>query len=183
MRRTGQGGGGPGPSISSRALEAEKARLARFFESIHKHARALEAAIQDNFGGELDPTAWKEAFESAEPDDANRTMVVTGDHSAVLNSYVELLRTSAGSRLLGLVPYRRPHVDQALEAIRADGGLTGEQAKLLNQLYVLEGRLEHASPDVGAEEVRDAVERLQRELPRLIESTRDWLRDHGVEPK
>ena len=45
---------------------------------------------------------------------------------------------------------------------------------------VLEGRLEHASPDVDAEEVRDAVERMRKALPGLIESTRAWLSRHGI---
>lgn len=171
----------PRSEVSSRALEAEQARLARFFETIRKHRQALDLAIEENFGGVLDPAEWRKAFESAEPHDANRTMVVTGDHSAVLNAYVEILRASAGSRLIGLLPHRRPHADQVFEAISADGGLTKGQALLLHQTYVLEGRLEHASPDVDAEEVRDAVERLREVLPDLIEHTRSWLNRHGVE--
>jgi uncharacterized protein YutE (UPF0331/DUF86 family) len=169
------------PKISRKALEVEKARLARFFETINKHYKALDLAIEQNFDGELDPTEWRKAFESPEPADANRTMVVTGDHSAILNAYVEALKASAGSRLLGLLPHRRPHADQVFEAVRADGGLTKEQAALLNELYAIEGRLEHASPDVDSEEVREAVERLREELPMLIGSVRAWLSRHGVE--
>jgi hypothetical protein len=41
-------------------------------------------------------------------------MVIIGDRSAVLNAYVEILRTSAGSRLIGLLPHRRPHAEQVL---------------------------------------------------------------------
>jgi uncharacterized protein YutE (UPF0331/DUF86 family) len=167
--------------IGSGALAAEQARLARFLQTINKHRKALDLAIEENFGEGLDPAEWRSAFESAEPHDANRTMVVTGDHSAVLNAYVEILKASAGSRLIGLLPHRRPHAEQAFEALVADGGLTEDQAALLNELYVLEGRLEHASPDVDAEEVRDAVERLRQALPGLIESARTWLRRHGVE--
>lgn len=51
----------------------------------------------------------------------------------------------------------------------------------MNELYVLEGRLEHASPDVDADEVRDAVQRLREALPGLIESTRSWLQRHGID--
>jgi uncharacterized protein YutE (UPF0331/DUF86 family) len=116
-----------------------------------------------------------------EPRDANRTMVVTGDHSAVLNAYVEILKASAGARLIGLLPHRRPHAEQVFKALVTDGGLIEDQAALLNELYVLEGRLEHASSDVDAEEVRYAVERLRKALPELIESTRTWLARHGVE--
>jgi len=169
------------PRIGARALEAEQARLARFFESINKHRKALDLAIEENFDGGLDPAEWQQAFDSSEPHDANRTMVVTGDHSAVLNAYVEILRASAGARLVALLPHRRPHANQVFEALVADGGLTKGQAALLNELYVLEGRLEHASPDVGAEEVRDAIEKLRQALPGLIESTRTWLHRHGVE--
>lgn len=159
----------------------EQARLARFFQSINKHRKALDLAIADDFGGALDPVDWRSAFESIEPHDANRTMVVTGDHSAVLNAYVEILRASAGSRLIGLLPHRRPHAEQVFKTVAADEGLTAAQATLLNELYVLEGRLEHASPDVEADEVREGIERLRQALPTLIQSTHTWLRRHGIE--
>jgi hypothetical protein len=171
----------PPDRIDRRAFAAEQARLGRFFETINKHRKALDLAIEEGFGGELDSAEWRTAFESVEPRDANRTMVVTGDHSAALNAYVEILRASAGARLIGLLPYRRPHASQVFEAIVADNGLTKAQAGLLNELYLLEGRLEHASPDVDAEEVRTAVERFRRAIPRFIESTRSWLHRHGIE--
>ncbi len=166
---------------NERTFAAEHARIGRFCQTIHKHSKALNLAIEQDFEGALDPVEWRRAFESAEPRDANRTMVVTGDYSAVLNAYVEILRTSAGSRLLGLLPHRRPHAEQVFKAVAADGGLTAEQVKMLNELYVLEGRLEHASPDVDAEEVRRAVQRLRDALPDLIDSVRAWLERHGVE--
>jgi hypothetical protein len=167
--------------LGSKALVVEQARLARFFQIINKHRKALDMAIDENFAGQLDPAEWRRAFQSDEPRDANRTMVVTGDHSAVLNAYVEILKAAAGSRLIGLLPYRRPHVDQVIQALVADKGLSKDQAALLNEIYVLEGRLEHASPDVDAEEVRDAVERLRQGLSGLIDSTHNWLNRHGIE--
>jgi hypothetical protein len=167
--------------INPKALMAEQARLARFFQSINKHRKALDLAIAEDFDGTLDPAEWRSAFESTEPHDANRTMVVTGDHSAMLNAYVEILRASAGSRLIGLLPHRRPHAEQVFKALVADKGLTVAQATLLNELYVLEGRLEHASPDVDADEVRDGIERLRQALPGLIESACTWLGRHGIE--
>jgi uncharacterized protein YutE (UPF0331/DUF86 family) len=169
------------PRIGPKALRAEQARLARFFETINKHRKALDLAIADNFGGELDPAEWRRSFESNEPHDANRTMVVTGDHSAMLNAYVEILKASAGSRLVGLLPHRRPHADQVFEALVDDGGLTKDQAKLLKEVYAVEGRLEHASPDVDAEEVLTAIERFRDVLPELIETTVSWLRNSGIE--
>lgn len=151
--------------MGQKALVAEKARLARFFQTINKHRKVLDLAIEENFGERLDPAGWRNVFDSAEPRDANRTMVVTGDHSAVLNAYVEILKAAAGSRLIGLLPHRRPHAEQVFQALLADNGLTKAQVEMLNGLYILEGQLEHASPDVDAEEVRDAIERLREALP------------------
>jgi hypothetical protein len=167
--------------IDRNALAVEQARLARYFQTINKHRKALDLAIEENFGGKLDAAEWRSAFESDDARDANRTMVVTGDHSAALNAYVEILKASTGSRLIGLLPHRRPHAEQVFEALVTDGGLSKDQAGLLNELYVLEGRLEHASPDVDAEEVRDGLERLRQALPGLIDCTRIWLRDRGIE--
>jgi hypothetical protein len=172
---------GSTPKLSARALEVEQARLARFFATIDKHSKALDLAIAENFDGALDPIEWRNAFDSSEPGDANRTMVVTGDHSAILNALAEILKASAGTRLIGLLPHRRPHAGQAFDALVADGGLARKHGSLLNEIYVLEGRLEHASPDVDAEEVRNAIERLRKELPSLIESIDAWLRRHSVE--
>jgi hypothetical protein len=95
------------PGVGGRAFSAEQARVSRFCQTIHKHRKALDLAIEQDFDGELNPVEWRRAFESIEPRDANRTMVVTGDHSAMLNAYVEILKTGAGSRLIGLLPHRR----------------------------------------------------------------------------
>jgi hypothetical protein len=170
-----------GVPIPPRALRAEQARIARFLEAINKHRKALDLAIEEGFGGRLDAAEWRRAFESSEPGDANRTMVVTGDHSAVLNAFVEILKAGAGARLIALLPHRRPHAAQVFAAVHADGGLEAKQAKLLNEVYALEGRLEHASPDVDADEVRDAVERLRRALPGLVRDAVGWLARHGVD--
>lgn len=83
--------------------------------------------------------------------------------------------------MIGLLPHRRPHDEQVFKAVRDDQGLADSQVALLNELYVLEGRLEHASPDIDAEEVRNAIERLRRALPELIASVRAWLRGHDIE--
>jgi hypothetical protein len=93
---------------------------------------------------------------------------------------LEILKSTAGSRLTGLLPHRRPHAGQVFVAVQKDGGLTAEQVALLNDSYVLEGRLEHASPDVDGEEVREHVERLREALPGLVESIHAWLRSYGI---
>ena len=167
-------------TLGPAALEAEEARLARFFKSIGKHRAALDFAIDESFGGELDPPGWRRAFDSTDPSDTVRTVVVTGSYSALVNACIEILKAAAGSRLIGLLPHRRPHAEQVFDAVQSDSGLTGEQTALLNDSYILEGRLEHASPDVDAEEVREQVERFRVELPGLIESIHTWLKSYGL---
>ncbi len=132
--------------LGRNAFVVEQARLARFFQTINKHRKALDLAIEENFGGRLDPAQWRSAFESAEPHDANRTMVVTGDHSAVLNAYVEVLKASTGSRLIGLLPHRRPHAEQVFHALVADSGLSEDQAALLNELSSTSSRADSSTP-------------------------------------
>lgn len=169
--------------LSPKVRQAEEARLARLFKSIHKHKAGLDFAVDESFGGELNPLTWREAFESPDPHDTIRTMAVTGSYSAIVNASVEILKAAAGNRLIGLLPHRRPHADQAFAAVQADGGLTEKQAVLLNHSYALEGRLEHASPDVAPEEVREAVERLRAGVPELIASIAAWLVSYGLLPE
>ncbi len=166
--------------ISTKARQAEEARLARLCKSIHKHKVGLDFAVEESFGGKLDRKDWRRAFESSDPHDTIRTMAVTGSYSAIVNASVEILKAAAGTRLVGLLPHRRPHADQVFAAVRSDGGLTQKQLELLNHCYVLEGRLEHASPDVSPEEVRETVERLRAGLPELITSVISWLESYGV---
>ncbi len=80
------------PKISRKALEVEQARLARFFETINKHRKALDLAVEQNFDGELDAMEWRKAFESSEPDDANRTML----SPAIIRRFSTLMSRSSG---------------------------------------------------------------------------------------
>jgi len=61
-----------------KALKAEQARLAGFVQSINKHRKALDLAIEEDFGDKLDAADWRSAFESDEPHDANRTIEAGG---------------------------------------------------------------------------------------------------------
>jgi hypothetical protein len=166
--------------VGPKARRAEEARLARLCKSIHKHKAGLDFAVEESFGGGLDAQVWRTAFESSDPHDTIRTMAVTDSYSAIVNASVEILKAVAGNRLIGLLPHRRPHAEQVFAAVQTDGGLIKKQVNLLNGCYVLEGRLEHASPDVSPEEVRKAVERLRTGLPELIATVIAWLKAYGV---
>jgi hypothetical protein len=168
----GQGVPPPTPS------KAEKARIGRRVRSINRHRTALEAALVP-FGEELEPETWQKAFTSSDPEQTNRAIAVTANYSSLINNYVELLK--AGARLAGLVAGRRPRAEEAIRAIQADDGLTAKQASEVQTLYRLEGRLEHASPDVQADEVRAAILTLRNDLPELVERALVWLGKFGID--
>lgn len=111
-------------ALNPKAQKAEEARLARYFRSIDKHSAALKFAIGESFGGELDALAWRNAFDSSDPTDTLRTVVVTGSYSAIVNAYIEILKAGSGTRLIGLLPHHRPRAAQAIQAVQSDGGLT-----------------------------------------------------------
>ncbi len=103
---------------------------------------------------------------------------MTGCYSAVINGYIELLKT--GAHLVGLTPHKKDHAKNAIDHVRADGGITEKQAHRVHELYVFEGRVQHASPDVNADEVREAVELLRGEALALIRSAIKWLESNGI---
>jgi hypothetical protein len=61
-----------------------------------------------------------------------------------------------------------------------DNGLTAAQSELIQDIYLLEGRMQHAYCDVNAPELRDRVLALRDSLPTLVSDTVDWLSRHGI---
>ena len=66
-------------------------------------------------------------------------------------------------------------------AVCADRGIGKDRADNLHELFVFEGRLQHASPDVEADEVRNAVELLRVVAPELLRALIAWLARRGVD--
>lgn len=64
-----------------------------------------------------------------------------------------------------------------------DGGITKQQSEALHDLFVFEGRVQHASPDVDADQIREAVELLRAEAPGLIKNAVRWLDRHEIGPE
>jgi hypothetical protein len=166
-----------GPALTPGQVKAESARLAKRLQSLNRHLAGLELAIAE-FDGDLDPGEWQRAFGSGDPEQLNRCVTVTGGFSALINGYVEMLKAAA--RLVGLTEGRKARTETALELIVADNGLRETQSDLIQELYVLEGRMQHVSPDVNAAELRDAILQLRDSLPSLVKDTVHWLSGHGV---
>ncbi|MGH2845540.1 MAG: hypothetical protein ACRDL0_05890 [Thermoleophilaceae bacterium] len=165
--------------MSDRA--AAESSIRRRLIRISAQRRALQLAVTRyaDDEGRFDLGRWTEAFESAEPETINHVVEVTGGYQMVVNHLVEALRTGAG--LAGLEVGRPPSGPGLIAAVRDDGGLTRAQAEALTELYRNRNRLQHASPDIQADEVHEQVELLLRTLPRLVGSFVAWLSRHDVE--
>lgn len=166
------------PKLAASYRRAEEVRLIRRIQSLEVHRRGLDQAVEPFGGSGLDPQRWRDAFESVQPTDVVARNGVTGCYSAVINGYMELLKT--GAYLSGLTPHKKDSARNTIECVLADGGINPRQADCLHELFVFEGRVEHASPDIRADEVREAVELLRQHAAALIESAVNWLERHEV---
>lgn len=167
------------PALTANQLRVQTARLVRRIESLELHRTGLEQVVESLGGRELDHEAWQRVFDSHDPPDVVARNGLTGCYSAVVNNYIELLKT--GAYLTGLTPHRRDHAKDAIDAVCEDGGITENQAKRLHELFVFEGRLQHASPDVDADEILEAVGLLRAEATSLINAATQWLGRRGIE--
>lgn len=165
--------------LSPRQMQVAKSRLAHRVESIAVHHAGLEQAVSGLGGSELNPQTWREIFDSHDPLDVVARNGLTGCYSTIVNNYVELLKASA--YLAGITSHKRDHAKDVIEAVCRAGGLSDEQADSLHQLFLFEGRLQHASPDVDADEVLDAVELLRKVAPELPRALLKWLARCGIE--
>jgi hypothetical protein len=161
------------------AHSAQLDRLSAKLERLSAQRRALRKAMSQ-FGGDFDAKAWKQAFDSPDPDDINRVFAVTGGYLALVNNTAEAIR--AGAKLTGLKSTAGlPGVPGMIDAIRGDGGFTNRQAETFTELYRTRNRLQHSSPDIQADEIQKQVRRLLRHLPRFVESYLAWLERRGVQ--
>ena len=105
---------------------------------------------------------------------------VTGNLRALVDNAVELARFAA--TLTGLRPTgRRPSTNADIEALRADGALSGGQTYELVQLKELCDRLRHEYAYVDADDVHTAVHSLLKLLPGFTASYVQWLTEYGVD--
>jgi hypothetical protein len=157
---------------------AELNRLGTKLERLATQNRALRKAMLQ-FGENFDIKMWADAFNSSDVDDINHVYTVTGGYLALVNNMAEAVRT--GAKLTGTKPSEGTHgLPGILEAIRADGGFTDQQAETFTELYRTRNHLQHASPDIQADEIHRQVQLLLGHLPRLVKSYMAWLRRHGV---
>ncbi len=158
---------------------AELDRMNSKLERLAAQRKALRQAIKQ-FGEDFDAKTWTKAFDSPDAEDINRVFTVTGGYLALVNNTAEAIKT--GAELAGLQP--TPSLlglPGIIDAIRADGGFTDQQARTFIELYRTRNRLQHASPDIDADEVRTQVRLLLNHLPQFVKSYLAWLAEHGIQ--
>jgi hypothetical protein len=168
----------PAPGLAS-VDTAELNRLSAKLERLSAQSRALRKAMRQ-FGENFDAKAWTKAFNSPDPDDINRVYTVTGGYLALVNNAAEAVK--AGAKLAGTKSTAGTSgTPGIIDAIRADGGFTRQQAETFTELYRTRNHLQHASPDIQADEVHRQVRLLLGHLPRLVKSYLAWLKQHDIE--
>jgi hypothetical protein len=172
---------GERPKLTAKQSRVQMARLAHRVESLVDHLTGVDQAVVMFGSEELEAEAWRTVFDSHDPLDIVARNGLTGCYSTFVNNYIELLKT--GAYLAGLTPHKRGNAKDTIELALQDGVITQEQAEHLHELFVFEGRLQHASPDIDADEVRDTVEMLRAVAGGLIKSAAQWLERSGVGPQ
>jgi len=161
------------------ASEEDRERIERHLERMPLERDALLLAM-GQFGADFDRDTWQTAYEAFSAEEHNRVVQVTGNLRALVDNAVELVRFAA--TLTGLRPAgRRPSTNTDIEALRADGALTGEQTYKLVQLKELCDRLRHEYAYVDADDVHAAVHSLLKLLPSFTASYIQWLAEYGVD--
>jgi len=154
-------------------------RMAAKLARLPAQRRALRAAMRE-FGDDFDLATWTTAFESSETADINHVLPVTAGYTALVNNTIEAVKLGAG--LAGLTPTNgMAGASGLIDAIRRDGGFSPEQAETFAALYRTRNAIQHASPDVQADEIHRQVKLLLRSLPGFVKSFAGWLARRGVE--
>jgi hypothetical protein len=157
---------------------AARDRIDSRLERLSAQRTALRRAMRE-FGHDFDARTWSDAFVSPEPDDINRVLAVTGGYLALVNNTAEAIRT--GAKLAGMNPtVGMPGLPGIVDAIRLDGGFSDRPAATFVELYRTRNRLQHASPDIEADEIHRQVRALLRHLPGFIRSYLAWLQTHAI---
>jgi hypothetical protein len=76
---------------------------------------------------------------------------------------------------------QKPSAPLLIDAVKADEGLTANQAEVLKRLYRTRNDLQHASLDAQADEVYNDIVLLQKTLARFARSYMRWLDGHGAQ--
>jgi hypothetical protein len=172
--------GAPGKRRRGRARQAPEPDLENILVRLERMI-AQEKALRRALEAFTDLPEWETAFDSTDPDVINlRVLPVKGNFEALVNHMCEIVKRS--HRLAGLEPITRNRaVERYVRAVGDAGGLTERQVDRLVELNVMRNRLQHASPDVAADEVWELARALPRSLAGMRRKLLRWLAASGHE--
>lgn len=150
--------------------------IAARLERLPAQREALRRAMAQ-FGEDFESDAFAVAFDSGDPDDVNRVITVTAGYNGLVNHCVELIASAL--ELSGHLPPGPRSAPDLITAFRASGGIGVDRATTLVAMNRMRNRLQHASPDVQADELRQIVNALPAFLPHFLRGYLTWLREHG----
>lgn len=143
-------------------------------------SRALTAAVEDELGPDFDSDRWATLFGSEDPRDVNKVSAVISAFERIVNGLVEAARSGLIAGGVAQPAGTPESVRADLDRVQGDGGLTRAQTDLLVDLSRTRNSLQHVYIDVSADDARDAVQKLRRNLPRLTRTLNDWFTRYYV---
>ncbi len=167
-------------SVPGSVIELERRHIRGRLRRVAVDHRALKAAMEESFGPAFDRDRWAELFDSDDPAAVNTVSPVVSAFERIVNGLVEAARAGligSGVAQPGGTP---DSVRKDLERVRDDGGLSDAQLDLLVALSRTRNELQHDYIEVSADDARDAVRKLQHNLPALTRALNAWFTRHDV---
>lgn len=155
-------------------VDVERRHIRARLRRLVVDSRALKAAMEDEFGPDFDRDRWSALFGSDDPRDVNKVSAVISAFERIVNGLVEAARSGLVAGGVARPAGTPESVRADLERVEADGGLTRAEVDLLVDLSRTRNALQHVYIDVSADDAREAVQRLRRNLSRLTRTLNDW---------
>lgn len=167
--------------VPATVIETERRHNLARIKRVVVDLKALREAIAGPFGTDFDQGRWSAAFDSTDPASVNQVSAVVGAFERIVNGLAETARSgllASGIETPG--KSRDSTVPDDLRQVRDAGGLTDGQCSLLIALTTTRNLLQHDYIEVEADDVRDAVQRLQNNASLIVPHLNVWLTKHGV---
>lgn len=161
-------------------VDVEREHIRARFRRLVVDSRALRTAVEDELGPDFDRDQWATLFGSDDPRDVNKVSAVISAYERIVNGLVEAARSGLIAGGVAQPAGTPESVRADLDRVEADGGLTRAQVDLLVDLSRTRNALQHVYVDVSADDARDAVQKLRRNLPRLTRTLNDWFARYEV---
>lgn len=161
-------------------VDVERQHIRARVRRLAVDARALKAAVEDEFGPDFDRERWAAMFGSDDPRDVNKVSAAISAFERIVNGLVEAARSGLVAGGVAQPVGTPESVRGDLERVRDDGGLTDVQLDLLVDLTRTRNALQHVYLEVSADDARDAIRKLRGNLPHLTRALNDWFTRYDV---